>query len=158
MRKRIIETAPPQDLPAGKSWLDLEAVAEVEITSEAPEYPIENALLPHGDGSGWRAAHPGEQTIRLVFDTPQRIRRIGLEFGDASTERTQEFALRWSADGGRSFTEIVRQQWNFSRTGATSETEDYQVDLQDVSVLELVIVPDISGGEARASLTRLRLA
>ena len=38
------------------------------------------------------------------------------------------------------------------------ETEDYTVDLSDVTVLELRILPDQSGGKARASLTSLRLA
>ena len=46
----------------------------------------------------------------------------------------------------------------FSSPNATRESEDYQVDLSDVSVLELVIVPDISRGMARASLKSLRLS
>jgi hypothetical protein len=66
--------------------------------------------------------------------------------------------LRWSADGGRSFQEIVRQQWNFSPHGATRDTEDHRVDLPAVTVLELSIIPDASGGNARASLAQLRLA
>jgi hypothetical protein len=37
------------------------------------------------------------------------------------------------------------------------ETEDYAVDLSGVTVLELNIVPDTSGGDARASLLGLRL-
>jgi hypothetical protein len=73
-------------------------------------------------------------------------------------ERTQEFVLRWSPDGGRTFREIVRQQWNFSPPNATSEVEDYRVDLSDVTVLELVIAPAISRGTARASLKSLRVS
>ena len=73
-------------------------------------------------------------------------------------ERTQEYVLRWSADGGQSFREIVRQQWNFSPQGATSQTQDYRVELPAVTVLELSIVPDTSGGAAVASLAQLRLA
>jgi hypothetical protein len=38
------------------------------------------------------------------------------------------------------------------------ELEDYTVDLVGLTWLELSIIPDISGGEARASLARLRLA
>jgi hypothetical protein len=72
--------------------------------------------------------------------------------------RTQEFVLRWSPDGGRSFREIVRQQWNFSPPNSIREREEYQVHLSGVTVLELVIVPDISGGLARASLKSLRLS
>ena len=73
-------------------------------------------------------------------------------------ERTQEYALRWSSDGGQSFREIVRQQWNFSPQGSTSESEDHRVELSDVTILELIIIPDTSGKIALASLAQLRLA
>lgn len=157
MRKRIIPPVQRDTSPPGEDWLDLERLAEVEITSEDAEHPIESALLS-GRGSGWQAAGPGEQTIRLIFEHPQRLRRIWLYFVEPATERTQEFVLRWSADGGQSFREIVRQQWNFSPQGATDETEDHHVDLSGVTVLELSIIPDISGGDAPASLAQLRLA
>ena len=39
-----------------------------------------------------------------------------------------------------------------------SGVEVYRVDLSDVIVLELTIVPDISGGAARASLKSMRLS
>ena len=157
MRKRIIPPVQQDTSPPGEDWLDLERLAQVEITSEDAEHPIESALLS-GRGSGWRAAGPGEQTIRLIFEHPQRLRRIWLHFVEPVTERTQEFVLRWSPDGGQSFREIVRQQWNFSPQGATDETEDHHVDLSGITVLELSIIPDISGGDARASLAQLRLA
>ncbi len=48
-----------------------------------------------------------------------------------------KFALRWSPDYGHSFREIVRQQWNFSPPVTVRKTEDYTVDLSDVTVLEL---------------------
>jgi len=111
-----------------------------------------------GQSSGWRAAGPGQQTIRLIFIHPQQLSRIWLSFVETEVERTQEFVLRWSADGGQTFQEIVRQQWNFSPLGASSETEDYRVDLSAVTVLELSIVPEISGGQRVASLAQLRLA
>ena len=111
-----------------------------------------------GEAQGWRAASPGTQTIRLLFDHPQKLKRIALVFEETETERTQEFVLRWSHAGGRSFREIVRQQWNFSAPNTTREIEEYTVQLSDVSVLELVIVPDICRGEARASLKSLRVA
>ena len=37
------------------------------------------------------------------------------------------------------------------------EAEEYQVDLPDVTVLELIVVPHTGGGAARASLKSLRL-
>jgi hypothetical protein len=120
------------------------------------KYPVESALVS-GEMRGWRAADSGTQTIRLIFDEPQRLARISLVFEETETERTQEFVLRWSPDGGRSFREIVRQQWNFSPPNTSREVEEYQFDLSGVTVLELIIVPDISRGAAHASLKSLRL-
>jgi hypothetical protein len=157
MRKRIISRGPGEVAAAEPGWLDLEQLAEVEITSEDVDHPIESALIP-GISSGWRAAEPGEQTIRLWFDKPLRLKRIQLLFQEGEQERTQEFVLRWSPDGGQSYREIVRQQYNFSPPETAREIEDYNVDLDAVTALELRLVPDISGGSARASLAQLRLA
>lgn len=157
MRKRIIGQGPHEVAAAEPGWLDLEGLAQVEITSEDLDHPIESALIP-GRGPGWRAAQPGEQTIRLRFDEPLSLKRIHLMFHEAERERTQEFVLRWSADRGHSYREIVRQQYNFSAPAAARQVEDYEVKLDGVTALELKIVPDISGGSARASLTQLRLA
>ena len=157
MRKRPI-TPIPQDAPhLDEGWLDLECAAVVEVTSEQRDYPVEAALVAR-ELRGWRAADSGSQTIRLIFDQPQRLKRIALVFEETETERTQEFLLRWSGDGGHSFREIVRQQWNFSPPNAIREVEEYQVELSNVAVLELVIVPDISRGSARASLKSLRVS
>lgn len=158
MRKRIITTTAKQETSSPDlQWLDLEDLVEVEITSEDASHPIESALLP-GRDTGWRAAAPGEQKIRLQFSHPQRLQHIGLKFVETQTERTQEYVLRWSPDGGQSYQEIVRQQWSFSPGGSTSESEDFHVELPAVTVLELSIIPDISGGDAFASLAQLRLA
>ena len=157
MRKRIIGKGLRAVAAAEPAWVDLERGAQVEITSEDVDYPIEAALIP-GAGSGWRAAQPGEQTIRLLFDEPLRLKRIHLAFQEDEHERTQEFVLRWSADRGQSYREILRQQYNFSPPGAAREVEDFDVDLDGVTALELRIVPDISGGSAPASLAQLRLA
>lgn len=89
---------------------------------------------------------------------PQRLRRISLVFEETETARAQEFVLQWSADGGPSFREIVHQQWNFSPPNTTREIAEDHVQLSDVTVLELVIVPDISRGTARAPLKRLRVS
>ena len=157
MRKRLTAAVQQDPLPSEQDWLNTEDLAEVELTSEDAEHPIEFALLP-GKGSGWRAAEPGKQTIRLILERPQQIRRIRLCFLESVMERTQEYVLRWSANNGQSFREVVRQQWNFSPNGTTSETEDYHVDLSGLTVLELCITPDISGANAYASLAQLRIA
>jgi len=157
MRKRLIAMTSQFAPHLDEGWLDLDSAASVEVTSEDKDYPIELALVS-GEERGWRAAASGVQTIRLIFDKPQRLTRISLVFEESETERTQEFVLRWSPDGGRSFREIVRQQWNFSPHNTTREIEEYSVQLSDVTVLELVIVPDISGGAARASVKSLRVS
>jgi hypothetical protein len=146
------ETAPSR----AEGSLDIERAAVVEITSEEKDYPIESAFIS-GDTRGWRAAEPGPQTIRLIFDQPQSLKLISLVFEENETARTQEFVLRWSSDGERSFREIVRQQWNFSPPKTIREVEEYQVELSNVTILELSIVPNTSGGPARASLKSLRL-
>src|SRR5580700_577863 len=157
MRKRLI-TPTSRDAPRlDEEWLDLDHAASVEVTSEQKDYGIDAALVS-GETQGWRAAISGAQTVRLIFDKPQRLTRISLVFEETGTERTQEFVLRWSGDGGRSFREIVRQQWNFSPPNSIREVEEYRVELSDVTVLELVIVPDISRGSARASLKNLRVS
>lgn len=157
MRKRIIR---PHAIQAGgesnQGWLDLEQIATVEVTSEDPGFPIESAFGSE-DGLGWRASRPGEQQIRIIFDQPVSLHRVRLRFDEANSERTQEFVLRWSSSAGGATTEIVRQRWNFSPAGSTTEIEQYVIDLDAVSVLELAIDPDLHGQGAVAALTSWRL-
>ena len=156
MRKRLIVETIPETTSEPGPWLDLENLASAEVTSENPDFPVES-VFGSGSGSGWKAAGTGEQVLRLVFDQPQAIHRIHLEFTEATVERTQEFVLEWAPNGG-GLREIVRQQWNFSPDGAKGEVEDYHVDLSGVSVLQLTIKPDISHGRALASLSKWRVA
>jgi hypothetical protein len=156
MRKRVINQGTQDLSPSNEQWLNLETLAEIEVTSEDAAHPIESALMPSA-GSGWRALQPGQQTIRLLFDEPMRIRRMRLVFQENELERTQQFVLRWSSDGGQSYREIVRQQYNFSPPGTTTELEDLTVELDGLTTLELNIIPDITGGPACASLNQLRL-
>jgi hypothetical protein len=157
MRKKTIDPISAKTSPLGQTWLDLQRLAQVEITSESAAHPIESALIP-GSGPGWQAAEPGEQMIRLVFDQPLRLRRILLTFDEEEQTRTQEFVLRWLPEGQESSRDIVRQQYTFSPPGTIQEIEDYHIDLTGVSALELKITPDISGGGARASLAQMSLA
>ena len=151
MRKRIFRPTAPAVPATAQSWLDVEQIARVEISSEDPTQPIEAALRP-GAEVGWQAVGPGEQLIRLLFDAPLRLRHMRLVFQEHQHARTQEFVLRWSPDAGQSYREIVRQQYTFSPPGTTQEVEDYTVELNGVTALELQIIPDISGGAAVASL------
>jgi hypothetical protein len=157
MRKRIITQGSKDVIPPDQNWLDLENLAEAEVTSEDASHPIESALKP-AEGPGWRASEFGLQTVRLLFDKPLVVRHIRLVFQGDGQDRTHEFVLRWSSDGGQSYREIVRQQYNFNSPHNTLEIEEYTVDLVGLTTLELSIVPDISGGLARASVAQLCLA
>jgi hypothetical protein len=152
-----ITNIPQESSQTRINWLPLEQIASIEVVSETASRSIEDALL-YGAAAGWRAALPGEQIIRLSFDTPQRLSRIWLLFVEREVERSQELVLRWSSDGGKTFQEIVRQQWNFSPRGSVQEVEDYHVQLSGVTHLELQIIPDRSGAAAHASIAQLRLA
>ena len=154
IRKRVVDPAQTITSP---EWLALQGVAQIELTSEDYEHPIESALIADR-GTGWRASQPGEQRIRLVFDNPQAIRLIHLVFEDAKQERLQEFVLRGSSDHGRTYATIVRQQFFFSPSGATREVEDYTVDLNGNTDIELQIIPDLSRRPVFANLRELRIS
>lgn len=159
MRKVVVSQSGEKKVPEAGEWLDIEKIAVAEISSEDPGFPIDNAL-GGTETAGWRAAGPGPQKIRLLFDEPQKIRRIQLHFVDRESERSQEFWLL--ALVGDDLREVARQQWNFSPNGATEELEDYKVELNGVKALELRIDPDRSHDPKQskhvASLQRLRLA
>lgn len=157
MRKTIGESAGPSPAKADEGWLELENIAQVEVTSEDPAHPVELAFRSDAQ-SEWRAGSKGPQTIRLYFDTPIAIRRIHLEFAESKVERTQEFSLSWAPDRTGPYQLIVRQQWNFNPQNAATEVEDYRVDLREVRGLELVIRPDLSRGQALASIARWAIA
>jgi hypothetical protein len=71
MIKRIRPATPS----ASMEWQGVHEALEVELTSEAPEWPIEPALLGPGT-RGWRADGPGPQTITLIWPAPIGIRRV----------------------------------------------------------------------------------
>ena len=139
MRKKLVPVIRDTDAASRHDWLELERVARVEVSSEAEGYPVEGALLNDGQ-RGWRANEPGIQTIRLLFDHPQTIRLVRLAFKEEESARTQEFVLRW----------LPPQ--------TAIECEEYKVDLPSAGGLEIMICPDISGGDTRASLQSLQLS
>jgi hypothetical protein len=157
MRKRVLNHDDQRSSPVDEGWLDLGQLAKVEVSSEEAQHPIEAALLP-GASSGWRAAEPGQQIIRLMFDEPQNLRLIHLVFDEHEQERLQEYTLRWSSGVGQPYREIVRQQYTFSPPTTTTEVEDYKVNLDSCAELELSIVPDLRGSAAHASIAEFRLA
>jgi len=157
MRKSLITPNPQSVAKSSHQWLALNEAASVEVTSEAEGFPVEGALSGE-DQQGWKAATPGTQTIRLLFDNPQRIRFIRLVFREDHSQRTQEFVLRWLPANEKDWRDIVRQQWNFSPPNTTLKCEDYKVDLESATALELTINPDISQVGTRASLEQWRIS
>jgi hypothetical protein len=54
-------------------------------------------------------------------------------------------------------TVIDPDPWSFSPQGSTIETEDYQVNLDNVSILALEIEPDLTPANAYATLASWRM-
>src|SRR5271157_2459514 len=117
LRKLIIK--PHSAIPdAITGEIDIAAVATVQVTSEAPDHPIDHVFDDDRGPSGtrWIAGEPGEQTVILAFDAPQTINQILLEIEEPEVARTQDLQLSLSCDGGRTYRELLRQEFNFSPT------------------------------------------
>ena len=99
------------------------------------------------------------ESNRYAFSltTHEKVRRVNLLFEEDKQNRTQEFVLRWSVDKGRPYQEILRQQYTFSPPDTIREIEDYIVNLDGLTALELKIMPDTGSASAFASLNRLRV-
>lgn len=159
LRKQIVpkQSSAPVFLEGEISVPD---VATVQVTSEDAEHPIDN-VFDHNRGPGgsrWIAVGPGEQTVTLLFDSPQTIRKIGVEIEELAVSRTQELSLAVSSDGGRTYRELVRQEFNFSPPGTSFERELWSASAAGVTHLRLEIKPDKGGRAGRATLTSLALA
>ena len=158
LRKLIItpHTASP-DATTGE--IDIAAVATVQVTSESPEHPIDQVFDDHRGpgGTRWIAGEPGQQTVILAFDDPQTINQILIEVEEPAVARTQELQLSLSCDGGRTYRELLRQEFNFSPPGTTFEREKWTVSAQGVTHLRHVIKPDKGDKPCRATLTLLAL-
>src|SRR3954466_13290778 len=158
LRKQITgpSAAPPAPTPGE---IDIAAVATVLVTSEDPGHPVDHAFDRHRGpgGTRWIAGEPGEQTLILAFDDPQAIRRVVLEVEEPEVARTQELQLAVSGDGGRTYRELVRREFNFSPPGTTFEREDWAVVAEGVTQLRLVIKPDKGDNPCRAKITSLTL-
>lgn len=158
LRKHIVKA--PQSHPVPQPGeIDIAATATVQMTSEDPAHPIDN-VFDHRRGPGgsrWVADEPGEQTLWLAFDTPQTMHQIILEIEELEVSRTQELWLSVSHDGGQSYRELRRQEYNFSPPGTTFEREDWTGLAEGVTHLQLWIKPDKGGKPCRATLTALVL-
>lgn len=158
LRKQILGPATPKTA-AGARVLDVASLARVLVTSEEQDHPVDLAFDGRG-GPGstrWIAAETGEQTLVVAFDQPQAVRAIRLEMEEPDMARTQELQVALSTDGGRSYREIVRQEYTFSPPATSWEQERWTVETADVTHVRVVIRPDKGGAACRATVTTLAL-
>jgi hypothetical protein len=156
LRKQII--GPETNEPADAAALDVSALARVLVTSEERDHPVDLAFDGRGGpgGTRWIAAFGGDQSLILAFDQPQAVRAIRVEMEEPDVVRTQELQVAVSTDGGKSYREVVRQEYNFS-PGTSFERERWVLEGQGLTHLRLVIRPDKGGVTGRASVTTLAL-
>ena len=159
LRKQVVPKRSSQSAPF-EGEISIADVATVQVTSEQADHPIDNAF-DHNRGPGgsrWIAGGPGDQTVILLFDSPQTIRKIGVEVEELAVSRTQELSVSVSSDGGRTYRELVRQEFNFSPPSTSFERELWSAPAGAVTHLRLEIKPDKGGRVGRATLTSLTLA
>jgi hypothetical protein len=158
LRKQVVSKR-SRESASFEGEISIADVATVQVTSEEVDHPIDNAF-DHNRGPGgsrWIADGPGEQTVILLFDSPQTIRTIGVEVEELAVSRTQELSVSVSSDGGRTYRELVRQEFNFSPPATSFERELWSVSAGAVTHLRLEIKPDKGGRVGRATLTSLTL-
>jgi hypothetical protein len=119
--------------------------------------PSERKLMTGGPLG--RAGGKPHRSSENSFVPSSRRRMTGAlvyEVEETMRERTQEVRVEASDDGGRTYRQILIQEYNFSPRGATFQREDQRVDLRQVTHLRLAVVPNKSGS-GPATLTTLRL-
>ena len=158
LRKRLLE-AEPTTSAGTDNEIDIVGCATIAYSSEDPAHPIEHAFDGR-DGPGvtrWTSARPDTvERIIVEFDEPQPISRLVYEVEEAVRERTQEVSVEVSENGGRTYRQILIQEYNFSPRGATYQREELRFNLLQARRLRLTIVPN-KNGSGTATLTTLRL-
>jgi len=157
MRKRPITTTQEPLLAHDERWIDIETTAVVEVSSEEKDFPIDSALLP-GEAKGWLAAKPGTQTVRLMFDKPQKLNVLCW-----FSRRTTYNAVKNLFCDGLRMVDIHYKKLSVSsgisaRLTAFERSRSIELNSTGVTVLELIITPEISGGTVRASLKSFHVA
>jgi F5/8 type C domain-containing protein len=158
LRKRQLDAGGAKPARAADE-VDIASCGAIAYSSEDPAHPVEH-LLDGRFGPGatrWISARPDMiEQIVIEFDEPQTISRLLYEVEEAVRERTQEVRVEVSEDGGRTYRQILVQEYTFSPRGATYQREDQRLNLGQVSHLRLTIVPN-KNGSGTATLTSLRL-
>jgi hypothetical protein len=156
MRKYILhrfnESPQKEEIPIG-------SLATVFVSSEEIDHPIDYVFDQQRGPGGtcWIAGEDGEQIVILAFDTPQTIDQVAIEVEEPNVYRTQEIQLAVSKDGGVTYRELRRQEFNFSPDSTTFEREEWTISEQDITHVRLWIKPDKGGKDCRATLTSISL-
>ena len=158
LRKRQLEAGGARGARAADE-VDIASCATIAYSSEDPAHPVEH-LLDGRSGPGatrWISARPDAiEQIVVEFDQAQTISRLVYEAEEALCERTQEVRVEVSDDGGRTYRQVLVQEYTFSPRGATYQREEQRLNLNQLSHLRLTIVPN-KAGSGTATLTSLRL-
>jgi hypothetical protein len=158
IRKRLMnERSLPS--PERPGEIDIANDATLVYSSEDPDHPLEHLIDGHfGPGATrWASARQdATEHIVLEFDHSQPISRLVYEVEECWQERTQEVRVEASTDHGRTYRQVLVQEYTFSPQGATFQHEDLRLNLPEITHLSLTIVPS-KGGSGVASLTSLRL-
>ena len=153
LRKQIIAPSPTAPTP-DSAEIDVAALATVLVTSEDREHPIDHAFDARQGpgGTRWIAGTAGDQEVILAFRRSAKpSARVIVEVEEPNVSRTQELSLAVSVDGGRTYRELIRQEYNFSPSGATFEREDWAVAAEGATHLRLRIRPD-KGDASRSGI------
>lgn len=127
--------------------------------SEDPTHPLEHVIDAQWGrgGTRWASARSNvTEQIVVEFDHPQPISSLVYEVEECRLERMQEVRVEISSDHGRTYREVLVQEYTFSPQGATFQHEELRLDLPPITHLRLILVPNKSGSGA-ATLTSLRL-
>ncbi len=159
LRKQVIPK-PSRDPAPLEGEIPIADVATVQVTSEQADHPIDHAFdRSRGPGgSRWVAGAPGEQSVTLLFDSPQTIRRIAVEVEELAVGRTQELALSVSSDGGRPIESSSGRSSTSAHRARASSASSGRSPSDAVTHLRLDIKPDKGGRVGLASLTSLSVA
>lgn len=131
-------------------WLDLDVLADVTITAGGQR-------VARGAGL-WSADCPGEQTIDVRFRHPTNVSRLRIVSREGERSRTERMTIWASLRRGEQHREVLRRQFDFSPWGATEHVEEYDLELEDVSALQVRIIPSIDGQRAVARVSELHIA
>lgn len=156
LRKHLLQ---PADLHVSQHHISIPDTATVLVTSERPDHPIDYICDGQfGPGSTrWIAEQPGDQTVVLAFDRARDIQTLSLEIEEKEVSRTQELTLSTSRDGGQTYREVLRQEFNFSPSGTTFEHEEWRLAAEGITNVRVWIRPDKGGKPYCASMTSLAL-